>query len=303
MASTYTGNTGIEKIGSGEQAGTWGTTTNTNFDIIDRALHGVGEITLAGTAHTLTTTDGAESQGQFKVLKFTGSFSGENTVTITPNDQSKFYVVHNTNASHNVKMKQGSSQAADMVIVPPQTKKLIYAEGTGPSAKVIDITSALSLDSLTIAGTAITATGAELNKMDGDTSATSTTIADADRLIVNDDGTMVQAAVTDISTYMNANAYLTPTTITASTATVNPSAAKSIYQRVDATSNNVAVTLAVGSLAIGQYIILDKIDTSSNTMTVTYPSNEQGITLGSAAELVIAIYNGTSFSFVETIKS
>ena len=104
-----------------------------------------------------------------------------------------------------------------MVTVPPQTKKLIYAEGTGPSAKVIDITSALSLDSLTISGTAITATGAELNKMDGDTSATSTTIADADRLIVNDDGTMVQAAVTDISTYMNANAYSNETTITAAT--------------------------------------------------------------------------------------
>ena len=300
MASTYTGNTGIEKIGSGEQAGTWGTTTNTNFDIIDRALHGVGEITLAGTAHTLTTTDGAESQGQFKVLKFTGSFSGENTVTITPNDQSKFYVVHNTNASHNVKMKQGSGAT---VTVPPQTKKLIYAEGGGASSAVIDITSALSLDSLTIAGTAIAATGAELNKMDGDTSATSTTIVDADRLIVNDDGTMVQAAVTDISTYMNANAYLTPTTITASTATITPSAAKSIYLRVDATSNNVAVTLAAGSLAIGQYIIVDKIDTSSNTLTMTYPANNQGITLGSAAELVIAIYNGTSFSFVETIKS
>ena len=291
MASTYTGNTGIEKIGSGEQAGTWGTTTNTNFDIIDRALHGVGEITLAGTAHTLTTTDGAESQGQF---------SGENTVTITPNDQSKFYVVHNTNASHNVKMKQGSGAT---VTVPPQTKKLIYAEGGGASSAVIDITSALSLDSLNVAGTTVTATGAELNKMDGDTSATSTTIADADRLIVNDDGTMVQAAVTDISTYMNANAYLTPTTITASTATITPSAAKSIYQRVDATSNNVAVTLAAGSLAIGQYIIVDKIDTSSNTMTMTYPANNQGITLGSAAELVIAIYNGTSFSFVETIKS
>ena len=300
MASTYTGNTGIEKIGSGEQAGTWGTTTNTNFDIIDRALHGVGEITLAGTAHTLTTTDGAESQGQFKVLKFTGSFSGENTVTITPNDQSKFYVVHNTNASHNVKMKQGSGAT---VTVPPQTKKLIYAEGGGASSAVIDITSALSLDSLTISGTTIAATGTELNKMDGDTSATSTTIADADRLIVNDDGTMVQAAVTDISTYMNANAYLTPTTITASTETITPSAAKSIYQRVDATSNNVAVTLAAGSLAIGQYIIVDKIDTSSNTMTMTYPANNQGITLGSAAELVIAIYNGTSFSFVETIKS
>ena len=41
MASTYTANLGIEKPGSGEQAGTWGTTTNTNFDIIDRAINGV----------------------------------------------------------------------------------------------------------------------------------------------------------------------------------------------------------------------------------------------------------------------
>ena len=42
MASTYTSNVGIEKPGSGEQAGTWGTTTNSNFDIIDQALHGPG---------------------------------------------------------------------------------------------------------------------------------------------------------------------------------------------------------------------------------------------------------------------
>ena len=38
MASTYTANLGIEKPGSGEQAGTWGTTTNSNFDIIDLSL-------------------------------------------------------------------------------------------------------------------------------------------------------------------------------------------------------------------------------------------------------------------------
>ena len=49
MASTYTANSGIEKPGSGEQSGTWGTTTNTNFDIIDRVLNGVGSITLSGT--------------------------------------------------------------------------------------------------------------------------------------------------------------------------------------------------------------------------------------------------------------
>ena len=47
MASTYTANSGIEKIGAGEQAGAWGTTTNNNFDIIDKEpLNGVVAVTL-----------------------------------------------------------------------------------------------------------------------------------------------------------------------------------------------------------------------------------------------------------------
>ena len=48
MGSTYTDNGGIEKIGLGEQAGAWGTTTNNNFDIIDRLINGVTSITLSG---------------------------------------------------------------------------------------------------------------------------------------------------------------------------------------------------------------------------------------------------------------
>ena len=106
----------------------------------------------------------------------------------------------------------------------------------------------------------------------------STTVADADRVVLNDDGTMVQAAVTDISTYMNANAFLVPSAIT-STSTLTPSSAKSIYQKVDTSGGNITVTLAIGSLAIGQYIILDKTS-SSNTMTVAYPANSQGLSLG-----------------------
>ena len=47
MASTYTVNLGIEKIGTGEQSGTWGTTTNTNFDLIDQAVNGAVAVTLA----------------------------------------------------------------------------------------------------------------------------------------------------------------------------------------------------------------------------------------------------------------
>ena len=67
MASSYTSNNRIEKIGTGEQAG-WGSTT-TNFDIIDKAINGVGSITLSGTSDDLTTSDGdKDSDGLFKVL-------------------------------------------------------------------------------------------------------------------------------------------------------------------------------------------------------------------------------------------
>ena len=95
MPSTYTSNGGIEKIGLGEKAGAWGTTTNNNFDIIDRLTNGVGAITLSGTTHTLTTSDGSLSDGMFKVLVLGGSPSGTNTITISPNDADKLYFVQN----------------------------------------------------------------------------------------------------------------------------------------------------------------------------------------------------------------
>ena len=57
--ATYTTNGGIKKISTGDESGTWGTSTNTNFDIIDRLTNGVGDITLSNTTHTLTTSDGS----------------------------------------------------------------------------------------------------------------------------------------------------------------------------------------------------------------------------------------------------
>jgi len=114
MASTYTANSGIEKIGAGEQAGTWGNTTNNNLDILDRAISGVGTITLTGTTTDLTTNDGVLSEGGNKVLVLAGSPSGTNTITIGPNDQDKMYFVQNgTNQS--VIFSQGSG--ANVTIV------------------------------------------------------------------------------------------------------------------------------------------------------------------------------------------
>ena len=132
MASTFTTNSGIEKPGSGEQAGAWGTTVNTNFDIIDRALNGVVTLTLTGTTTTLTTTDGQLSDGHYKVLVLSGSPSGTNTVTITPNDQSKLYLVNNT-TSQSVVFTQGSG---GNVTILAGASAWIYADGAGSGAQV-----------------------------------------------------------------------------------------------------------------------------------------------------------------------
>jgi hypothetical protein len=137
MASSYTANNGIEKIGTGEQAGTWGATTNTNFDILDRAINGVGSITLSGTTHTLTTTDGALSDGHFKVLVFGGTLSSTNTVTISPNDQDKLYFVfNNTSGGQSIIIKQGSGAT---VTVGNGKTAIVYADGAGSGAAVAQI--------------------------------------------------------------------------------------------------------------------------------------------------------------------
>ena len=62
------------------------------------------------------------------------------------------------------------------------------------------------MTTLDIGGTNVTSTAAELNIVDGGTSATSTTLVDADRFVVNDNGTMVQVAASDLTTYINSNA-------------------------------------------------------------------------------------------------
>ena len=138
MASTFTTNTGIEKPGVGEQSGTWGTTTNENFDIIDRALNGVTGIALTTNSDTSTlntdTTSGALSDGMFKVLQYTGTLDSAHTVTITPNTAAKVYLVfNNTSGSQNLIFSQGTG--ANATSVPGETA-WIYADGGGEDAIV-----------------------------------------------------------------------------------------------------------------------------------------------------------------------
>jgi len=135
MTSSFTVNNGLEKPDSGDQEGQWGVTLNTNFDIIDRVLSGVGSVSLSGTTHTLTTTDGTLSDGMFKVLIFGGSPSGTNTVTISPNDQDKLYFIVNS-SGQSIIIKQGSGAT---VTIANGAFNIVYADGAGSGAAVASL--------------------------------------------------------------------------------------------------------------------------------------------------------------------
>jgi hypothetical protein len=135
MASTFTTNTGIEKIGPGEQTGLWGDTTNLNFDIIDRALNGVVPITLTGTSFTLTTSSGSVSDGQAAAVVFSGSPGGPATVTVAPNTAQKTYIIRNA-TNQPLTVTQGSGGD---VVIPPDVTRSVVCTGAGATAQVIGV--------------------------------------------------------------------------------------------------------------------------------------------------------------------
>ena len=163
MPSLYTANGGIELPANGEQSGTWGETVNDNMSIIDRLTNGVGSISLVGTTHTLTTSNGGLSEGQYKVLLLGGGPSGENTITVTPNTGQHIYIVTNS-SGQTATFTQGSG---GNVSVLNGTTKILSTNGAGGAAAVVDITATIDLGSLIIGGTTVTSSAAELNILDG----------------------------------------------------------------------------------------------------------------------------------------
>jgi len=200
--ATYTTNGGITKIATGDESGTWGNTTNLNLDIIDRLTNGVGAITLSGTTHTLTTSDGSLSDGQYRVLVLGGTPSGANTITVAPNDAQKFYIVKN-NSGQSAIFSQGSGAN---VTVADGNSAIIYCDGAGAGAAVVDITATIpaagallaanNLSDVADAGTSRTnlglAIGTDVLAFDTNLQAFVTALT-----LPTTDGTVGQALVTD----------------------------------------------------------------------------------------------------------
>jgi len=143
MASTYTP-LGIEKMATGENAGTWGTKTNANLDLIEQVLGGYKAVSIAGGAQTtaLTVADGAlTGTAQARMIEFTGSITGNQIVTI-PLDIENFYILKNTTSgSYTVQFKyvSGSGDTFTFATTNKRTAILFATANDGTNPDIIQI--------------------------------------------------------------------------------------------------------------------------------------------------------------------
>lgn len=142
MASTFSTNNGFERIATGEQSGTWGETTNENFDLLDEALDGQVTITLgsagsSGAPNSLSIADGASSNGRHRFVRFTDSANLGATafVQLNPNDAEKIYFVENAlSGSQSISFFQGTYNAGRAYVLPAGERAILRFDGAGATA-------------------------------------------------------------------------------------------------------------------------------------------------------------------------
>ena len=126
MASSYTTSLKIQQIGSGEQSGVWGSTTNTNWNLIEQAVAGVQTITMANSNYTLSFLNGVACESRNMVLVVSGTNSGVYQI-VAPLVQ-KFYVVSNQTTGGYAITIGGST--GSVVSIPNGTVGQVYCDGT-----------------------------------------------------------------------------------------------------------------------------------------------------------------------------
>jgi hypothetical protein len=148
MPSTYTANLLLQKPATGEQAGLWGVTANSNYDFLDRAIDGGLPITLSSSSYTLTTQENADSPGRRKVITFNGTLLADSAVIIDPNTAQKIYYVSNkTTGGFALIFSQGSGGTFKLA---NGYSAVIFADGLGLTANVKGVITDLQVNSLLV---------------------------------------------------------------------------------------------------------------------------------------------------------
>jgi len=149
MASSYVNDLRLNEMATGDASGTWGTTTNTNLELIGEALgYGTEGITTNADTHTTTVADGATDPGRAMYIEYTGTLDSACTITIAPNTLNRMHFIENgTSGSQNIIIKQGSGAT---ITIPPGDVKAVYLDGAGSGAAVVDAFASLNVVDLKV---------------------------------------------------------------------------------------------------------------------------------------------------------
>ena len=169
--ATYVNNLRLKEITTGDEDGTWGTSTNVNLELIGEGL-GYGTKQVAADANETFTMPNATADGMRAMyLKFTsaGSLTATRTLTLAPDTVSKVWIIENaTTGSQIITIKQGVGATIN---IASGAKKIVYTDGAGSGAAVFDanptevggtvtsVATAGTVNGITLTGGPITATG------------------------------------------------------------------------------------------------------------------------------------------------
>jgi hypothetical protein len=147
--ATYVNDLRLKEIATGDESGTWGTSTNTNLELIAEAFSfGTEAITTNADTHTTTIADGSTDPGRSIYLKYTGTLDSACTITIGPNTVSKLWFIENgTSGSQNIIISQGSGAN---VTIPAGDVKVVYSDGAGSGAAIVDAFASLNVVDLKV---------------------------------------------------------------------------------------------------------------------------------------------------------
>ena len=156
MASTYT-DLGLELMATGENAGTWGTKTNANLNLVEQITGGYLEVSIAGGAQTteLDVDDGAlTGKAQNRIIKLTGAITGNQIVTL-PVLMENFYIIQNgTTGAYTVQLKAASGSGATVTwATTDKGWKIVYADGVATNTGIYDTGFSTTAGDVTLTGT------------------------------------------------------------------------------------------------------------------------------------------------------
>ena len=179
MASTYVNDLRLNELGTGDGSGTWGTTTNTNLELIAEAFgFGTEAITTNADTHSSVVADGAADPVRNMYIKYTGALDSNCTITISPNTMSRVHLIENattdsgSSGPYSIIISQGSGAN---VTIPNGQVAMVYLDGAGSGAAVVNaLTNPLLSGDITASGTL----GATGDTSSGDTAAIGFTSAE-----------------------------------------------------------------------------------------------------------------------------